>query len=40
VPPYFGSNGHYPKVPDGINNPDWIWFRQRAACDPGQSPGS
>ncbi len=24
----------------GVNNADWVWFRQHAACDPGQSPGS
>jgi prepilin-type N-terminal cleavage/methylation domain-containing protein len=34
VAPSPGSNGHYPKVPGGINNADWIWFRQHAACDP------
>ena len=40
TPPYQSSQGHSPKVPNGINNADWIWFRQHAACDPGQGPGS
>ena len=40
IAPTPGSNGHYPKVPNGINNPDWIWFHQHAACDPGQVAGN
>ena len=32
--------GHYPAVPGGTANVDWIWFRQHTACDPGQGPGS
>lgn len=35
-----GSSAFNPSVPGGVNNADWIWFRQHAACDPGQQPGT
>jgi prepilin-type processing-associated H-X9-DG protein len=29
---------HNPFVPGTSSNPDWIWMKQRSACDSGQAP--
>ena len=29
-----------PATPGGINNPDWVWWRMHACCNPGQIPGT
>jgi len=29
------AQGHYPQVPGGAQNKDWIWFSQHSAADPG-----
>jgi prepilin-type N-terminal cleavage/methylation domain-containing protein len=35
-----GESAFDPSVPGGVNNADWIWLRQHAACDPGEGPGT
>ncbi len=32
------AKGHSPFVSGTSSNPDWIWMKQRSACDPGQAP--
>jgi prepilin-type processing-associated H-X9-DG protein len=40
IPVKVNSDTHNVTPSNGAKNVDWIWFRQHAACDPGQSPGS